>query len=62
MVIGKLSLRDHPIFLAEDRCAMKLRELFEEYERVTSLGMIPFYRSRIRSLLKELKIHERKKR
>ena len=40
---------------------MKLRELFEEYERVTSLGMIPFYRSRIRSLLKEQKLHEKKK-
>ena len=62
IVIGKLSLRDHPILKPEERCAMKLRQLFEEHERTTSLGMIPFYRSRIRSLVKEKKQHEKRKR
>lgn len=40
---------------------MELKELYEEYERVTSLGMIPFYQSRLRALSKQLREHNRKK-
>ena len=52
LIIGKISIREHPIFSPEDRCAMELKELYEEYERVTSLGMIPFYESRLQALSK----------
>lgn len=57
IVVGKISLREHPLFCPEDRCAIELKELYEEYERVTSLGMVPFYYERLRALNKQKREH-----
>jgi hypothetical protein len=61
LVLGKVSLREHPLFIREDRCATRLLETYEEYERVTSLGMIPFYRSRIKNILGDIRTYKRRK-
>lgn len=49
------------MFSKEDFFAIELWELYEEYERITSLMMIPFYQSRIKSLNQEIWDHNRKK-
>lgn len=35
-------------FSGEDKLAIELRELYKEYERRTSLAMIPFYMERLK--------------
>lgn len=40
-------LRCPSVFSAEDRLAIELKELYKDYERRTSLAMIPFYMSRL---------------
>jgi len=48
IVVGKMSLLRCPsVFSAEDRLAIELKELYKDYERRTSLAMIPFYMSRL---------------
>jgi len=48
IVVGKISLLKYPSFFAlEDKFAIELREIYKEYERRTSLAMIPFYMSRL---------------
>lgn len=54
LIIGKLILRDHQYFNAEDVKAIEVTELHEEFERVAGLGMIPFYDNRIESLKDEI--------
>lgn len=45
---GKLALAHYPIlFSEEDKFAVQLKEEYKEYERRTSLSMIPFYLTRI---------------
>lgn len=49
IVVGKICLLKYPqFFSAEDKLAIELRELYKEYERRTSLAMIPFYMERLR--------------
>jgi hypothetical protein len=44
IVIGKVCLLKYPQFFSkEDKLAIELRELYKDYERRTSLAMIPFY-------------------
>ena len=52
--LGKLVLKDHPYFNEEDRRAVELRDLHEEFERIAGLGMIPFYENRLKALRMEL--------
>lgn len=48
IVVGKISLLKYPFFFSsEDKLAIELKELYKEYERRTSLAMIPFYMSRL---------------
>jgi hypothetical protein len=48
IVIGKIALQKYPSFFSqEDKLALELKDLYKEYERRTSLAMIPFYMSRI---------------
>lgn len=55
ITVGKIVLRDHPLFKDEDRLAVELKDMHEEFERRTALGMIGFYRTRLLNLKKELK-------
>ncbi len=49
LVVGKIALHSYPDFFSpEDRLAIELRELFKEWERRTSLALIPFYMERIK--------------
>lgn len=49
IVVGKLALVNYPqYFSAEDRMALDLKELYKEWERRTSLALIPFYMERLR--------------
>jgi hypothetical protein len=49
IVVGKICLLKYPEFFSvEDRLAIELRELYKEYERRTSLAMIPFYMERLK--------------
>jgi hypothetical protein len=44
VVVGKISLLKYPAFFAlEDKLSIELKEMYKEYERRTSLAMIPFY-------------------
>lgn len=54
IVVGKISLINYPQFFnSEDKLAIDLRELYKEYERRTSLAMIPFYMDRLQFMHKE---------
>ena len=49
IVVGKISLLKYlNLFTTEDRIALELKELYKEYERRTSLAMIPFYQDRLK--------------
>lgn len=49
IVVGKLALLGYPQFFSEeDRMALELRELYKEWERRTSLALIPFYMERLK--------------
>jgi hypothetical protein len=49
IVIGKLCVYKYPlIFCKEDKLAIELRELYKDYERRTSLAMIPFFIDRLK--------------
>lgn len=48
--LGKIVLKDHPLFSEEDKRAIELIDIHEEFERVAGLGMIPFYENRIKAL------------
>jgi hypothetical protein len=61
IVVGKVCIREHTLFNREDFCAIELRELYEQYENITSLRMIPFYEQRIKSLMLELRDYNRRK-
>ena len=61
LILGKIVLRDHPYFNAEDIKAIEVTELHEEFERVAGLGMVPFYQNRIVSLKEELNRTEKAK-
>jgi hypothetical protein len=57
-VVGKICLLKYPQFFAvEDRLAIELRELYKEYERRTSLAMIPFYMERLK-FIEEQQYHK----
>lgn len=48
IVVGKISLLKYPAFFSnEDKLSIELKELYKEYERRTSLAMIPFYQDRL---------------
>ena len=62
IILGKIILRDHKFFIKEDRVAIELKELHDEFERVAGLGMIPFYKGRLHELEKDVqKAEEAKK-
>jgi hypothetical protein len=49
IVVGKIILLKYPAFFSEeDKLAIELKELYKEYERRTSLAMIPFYMERVK--------------
>jgi hypothetical protein len=55
IVVGKIVLLKYPSFFAEeDYLALELKELYKDYEKRTSLAMIPFYSSRLEFMGKEL--------
>mmetsp|Transcript_32701 Transcript_32701/g.31928 ORF Transcript_32701/g.31928 Transcript_32701/m.31928 type:complete len:163 (-) Transcript_32701:237-725(-) len=55
IIIGKINLLKYPnLFTQEDRLALELNELYKEYEKRTSLAMIPFYMSRVEFMRNEL--------
>lgn len=48
IVVGKISLVKYPAFFSiEDKLSIELKEMYKEYERRTSLAMIPFYQDRL---------------
>jgi hypothetical protein len=54
IVVGKISLLKYPsFFTAEDRLALELNEHYKEYEKRTSLAMIPFYIGRLEFIKNE---------
>lgn len=49
IIVGKLALHGSPqYFSIEDRLALELRELYKEWERRTSLALIPFFMERLK--------------
>jgi methylase of polypeptide subunit release factors len=49
IVVGKITLNSYPQFFSEeDKLALELKELFKEWERRTSLALIPFYMERLK--------------
>ena len=53
--IGKICLHNYPEYYSqEDRLAIKLKEHFKDWERRTSLALIPFYMERLRFMEDEL--------
>jgi len=49
IVVGKICLLKYPqFFSAEDQMAIDLKDLYKDYERRTSLAMIPFYMERLK--------------
>lgn len=58
IVVGKICLLKYPeFFSAEDILAIELRELYKDYERRTSLAMIPFYMERLK-FIQEQQYHK----
>jgi len=49
IAIGKIDLQDYPgLFTREDKLMIALKEQYKEYERRSSLAMIPFYQGRLK--------------
>ena len=49
IVVGKIALQSYPqFFCLEDRLALELKEQYKEWERRTSLALIPFYMERLK--------------
>lgn len=49
IVVGKIILNNYSeFFSAEDKLALQLKELYKEWERRTSLALIPFYMERLK--------------
>jgi hypothetical protein len=49
IVVGKICLLKYPnSFALEDQLGIEMKELYKEYERRTSLAMIPFYQERLK--------------
>ena len=49
IVVGKITLNNYPEFFSpEDKLALQLKELYKEWERRTSLALIPFYMERLK--------------
>lgn len=58
--VGKIILQSYPeYFSLEDRYCIELKELFKEWERRTSLALIPFYMERLRFMEDEQYKRER---
>jgi len=58
--IGKIVLHSYPDFFSlEDRLAIEIKELFKDWERRTSLALIPFYMERIKFMEDEQYKRER---
>lgn len=54
IVVGKISLMKYPSFFTpEDKLALELNELYKDYEKRTSLAMIPFYMGRLEFIKNE---------
>jgi hypothetical protein len=48
-VVGKIILNSYPHFFSEeDKLALELKELYKDWERRTSLALIPFYMERLK--------------
>jgi hypothetical protein len=48
LIVGKIYLHSYPDFFSlEDRLAIELKEFYKEWERRSSLALIPFYLERI---------------
>ena len=48
LIVGKIYLHSYPDFFAlEDRLAIELKEFYKEWERRSSLALIPFYLERV---------------
>lgn len=59
--VGKIILTDFPgVFSKEDRLMIELKDLYKDYERRTSLTLIPFYLDTLEYIQGELgrKINE----
>jgi hypothetical protein len=55
IVIGKLALMNYPEFFSlEDRLALELKEQYKEWERRTSIALIPFYMERLKFMEDEM--------
>lgn len=53
--IGKLFLKNCPqIMSQEDLLTVKLRELKEDYDKRTQLGIVPFYQDRLDHIQKQI--------
>jgi hypothetical protein len=49
IVVGKIILNSYPQFFSEeDKLALTLKDLYKEWERRTSLALIPFYIERLK--------------
>lgn len=49
LIVGKIYLHSYPDFYClEDRLAIELKEFYKEWERRSSLALIPFYLERIK--------------
>jgi hypothetical protein len=49
IVLGKIVLKKYPnFFCEEDKLAIQLKEMYFDFERRTSLAMIPFYMERVK--------------
>jgi hypothetical protein len=55
IVVGKIVLSSYPSFFSEeDRLALELKDRYREWERRTSLALIPFYMERIKFMEDEI--------
>lgn len=54
IIVGKIGLLNYPLFFSqEDKLSIELKELFKEWERRTSLALIPFYQERVKFMEEE---------
>lgn len=59
-MLGKIVLKKYPNFFSEeDKIAIELKELFFDFERRTSLAMIPFYMERVKFIEQQMYLKER---
>ena len=55
IILGRVNFSSlHKYLVEEDRLAVRLRELFKQYEQQVSLAMIPFYEDRLQHIGEQL--------